>query len=113
MDLLIAMAKKKKGAWWTITNSGGKSDVTLTLMIAAFVLSCFLALAGAVGDLSYGDTSISFQEFNMGFATVVFCPLAGLYFGRRWTDTQAGMYNIQALFADKEDDEEALPEQPE
>jgi purine-cytosine permease-like protein len=97
--------ERPKASWFWLKNTSGKADAALTLMVAAFVLSCFLAVAGAVSEVSVGDTSVTFNEFNMGFATVVLVPLIGLYFGRRWTDTQAGLYKQQALFTGKEEGE--------
>ena len=102
---VVAVKPKKKGAWWMLHNSGGKKDVALTLMVMAFMLSCFLAALGALGEVSVGNTIVSFNEFNMGFATVVLVPLIGLYFGRRYTDTQRGLYDQQALYAPKESSE--------
>lgn len=101
--------QRPKASWFWMKNTSGKADAALTLMVGAFILSCLLAVAGAVEEVNVGDTSIAFSDFNMGFTTTVLVPLIGLYFGRRWTDTQAGLYNQQALFTGKQE----LPEQPE
>ena len=95
----------KKGSWWMVKNSSGKKDVALTLMLASFVFSLVLAIFGAVETLSLGDRSISFREYNMGFATTVLIPFIGLYFGRRWTDTNRGLYDQQKLYAKRPEDE--------
>ncbi len=100
--------ERPKASWFWMKNTSGKPDAALTLMVLAFLLSCFLAVVGALEEVNVGDTSIAFNDFNMGFATVVLIPLIGLYFGRRWTDTQAGVYKQQALYAPNE-----LLEQPE
>lgn len=98
-----------------IKNTSNKKDAALTLMILAFVFSLLLAIMGAIDSLTLGDYIISFREYNMGFATTVLIPLIGLYFGRRWTDTQRGLYDTQKLWAggDRSDSTKELPEQPE
>lgn len=93
----------KIGPWWALKNSAGKKDVAMTLMIVAFLFSLLLAIAGAFEDVSFGDSSLSFRAFDMGFATTVFAPLVALYFGRRYTDTQKGLYDNQALWSKKEE----------
>jgi hypothetical protein len=96
----------KKGSWWMVRNSSGKKDVALTLMLVSFTFSIALALFGAIETLDLGDRSISFREYNMGFATTVLVPLIGLYFGRRWTDTNRGLYDQQKLYAKSSSDKE-------
>ena len=97
---------EKKGSWWMLHNSGGKKDVALTMMIVTWILCCVLAIVGAVNEISYEGDKITFNEFNMGFATVVFTPIVGLYFGRRYTDIQKGMYQNQALHSKNEGKDE-------
>ena len=101
--LTEASRPSEEGSWWMIRNSRGKKDVALTLMLVSFVFSIALAVFGAVETLNVGDNSVSFREFNMGFATTVLVPLIGLYFGRRWTDTNSGRYDQQKLYAKTED----------
>lgn len=105
----------KQGPWWALKNTSGKRDVAMTLMILAFLFSLLLAGLGTLENVNLGERSFSFRAFDMGFATTVLVPLIGLYFGRRWTDTQHGLYDMQALHAGKkeEKDEETPPEQPE
>jgi len=111
------MANKKSGPWWALKNSGGKKDVALTLMVLAFASSLGLAGLGTIENLDIGDASIGFRSFDMGFATTVLIPMIGLYFGRRYTDTQRGLYDQQSLWANRTEKklltEEKLPEQPE
>lgn len=113
--LTKAATPSKTGPWWALRNSAGKKDVAMTLMIVSFVFSLLLAGLGAIENINLGEQSFNFRAFDMGFATTVLVPLIGLYFGRRWTDTQRGLYDQQALAinarAKKEEDE--LPEQPE
>lgn len=82
-----------------LRNSGGKKDVALTMMIATWILCCSLAIIGAVKEVKVGEKEIEFNDFNMGFATVVFTPIVGLYFGRRYTDANKGVYDTQVLYA--------------
>lgn len=102
--LAKAARPTKKGAWWMMKNSSGKKDIALTLMVVAFIFSLGLAGLGSIENLDLGDRSVSFREYNMGFATTVLAPIVGLYFGRRWTDTNRGLYDQQALHAKKSED---------
>lgn len=99
--------------WWALRNSSGKKDVAMTLMIVSFVFSLILAGLGAVENINLGNRSFNFRAFDIGFATTVLIPLIGLYYGRRYTDTQRGLYDNQELFLRKRKDEKELPEQPE
>lgn len=92
--------KNKKVPFWMIRNSGGKKDVALTLMLATWVICCGLAIVGAIQTISYDDKTVEFNEFDIGFASVVFVPLAGLYFGRRYTDAQKEMIDTQKVWND-------------
>lgn len=92
--------KNNKTPFWMIRNSGGKKDVALTLMLATWVICCALAIVGAIETISYDDKTIEFNEFDIGFASVVFVPLAGLYFGRRYTDAQKDMLDTQKVWND-------------
>lgn len=103
--------ERPKASWFWMKNTSGKADAALTLMVASFMLSCVLAMAGAFGEIRVGNTSVSFNEYNMGFATTVLVPLIGLYFGRRWTDTQRGLYDNQALHAPKSEVKLETPEE--
>lgn len=89
------------GPWWMVKNSNGKKDAALTLMLLAFVFTLAMTFLSAIHTVNIGDKNISFREFDMGFPTVVLIPLIGLYFGRRWTDVQAGVYEQQKLYAPK------------
>ena len=97
-----------KSPWWAFRNSAGKKDVAMTLMIIAFFFALGLAGLGAIETASVLGQMFAFRAFDMGFATTVLVPLIGLYFGRRWTDTQRGLYDQQALFSGN-----GLPGQPE
>lgn len=92
--------------WWALRNSAGKKDVAMTLMIVAFMFSLLLAGLGAIENINLGNQSFNFRSFDMGFATTVLVPLVGLYFGRRWTDTNRGLYDHQSMYlsARKSDD---------
>ncbi len=94
--------KEKSGSWWMLKNSGGKKDVALTMMMVTWLLCMGLAVAGAFGSVEIEGMKIVFQEFNMGFATTVLVPLIGLYFGRRYSDTQKGLYETQSLWSKNE-----------
>ena len=96
------LEKSKEGSWWMLKNSGGKKDVALTMMIVTWLLCMVLAAAGAVGTVEVENVKVVFQEFNMGFATTVLVPLIGLYFGRRYSDTQKGLYHNQSLWSKNE-----------
>lgn len=85
------------GPWWALKNSAGKKDVAMTLMVVCFLFTLGLAGMGAIETASILGQVIAFRAFDMGFATTVLVPLIGLYFGRRWTDTQRGLYDAQAL----------------
>jgi hypothetical protein len=100
---LTASARpSENGPWWMMRNSSGKKDVAMTLMIIAFFFSLGLAAIGSIQSLSFAGYAFAFRAFDMGFATTVLVPLIGLYFGRRWTDTQRGLYDTQALYSDRE-----------
>lgn len=88
-----------------LRNSGGKKDVALTLMVVTWALCCALAIVGAIKSVSYGDKTLEFNDFDMGFASVVFVPLAGLYFGRRYTDTHKDLLDNQKIWSDDKDEE--------
>ncbi len=105
--------ERPKASWFWMKNTSGKADAALTLMVLSFLLSCVLAIAGAFQEIRVGDTSVTFTEYNMGFATTVLVPLIGLYFGRRWTDTHRGLYDQQKLYAPNKDEvpKEETPEE--
>lgn len=109
----ILPSPSRHSPWWAFRNSAGKKDVAMTLMIVAFTFSLFLAALGAVENINLGDQSFNFRAFDMGFATTVLVPLIGLYFGRRWTDTNRGLYDHQSLFLGRKEEKELLLEQPE
>lgn len=94
-----------KYPWWALKNSAGKKDVAMTLMIVAFLFSLLLAVLGAFESVNLGEKSFNFRAFDMGFATTVLVPLIGLYFGRRWTDTNRGLYDHQAMYLKKDDEQ--------
>jgi len=113
--LTKAASPSKEGPWWALKNSAGKKDVAMTLMLIAFFFALLLAGMGAIETAAILGQTIAFRAFDMGFATTVLVPLIGLYFGRRWTDTQRGLYDQQALWAKSSYQKVSseLPEQPE
>lgn len=92
-----SVPSSSKHPWWALKNSAGKKDVAMSLMIIAFFFALGLAGLGAIETASILGQSLAFRAFDMGFATTVLVPLIGLYFGRRWTDTQRGLYDATTL----------------
>lgn len=98
MKISVDVEKKVSRLW--INNTSGKPDAALTLLVVSFILSCVLAIVGAVDEVSIGSTIIDFNEFNVGgFATTVMLPLAGLYWGRRFTESMNAVSKAQSYYS--------------
>lgn len=95
----MSTEKKYNGPWWMMRNSAGKRDAALTLMVLAFLFSLGMAAVGVIEELAYDGSSITFRQFDMGFATTVLVPLIALYFGRRYTSGSASVIETQKVFA--------------
>lgn len=94
--------KEKHEPWWMLRNSRGKKDVALTLMVAAFILTCILTLAGAVSVIQVGTLALEIRSLDMGFTSTVLVPLIMLYFGNRYSDKLPLARDTQALWSEVE-----------
>jgi hypothetical protein len=74
-----------KPAWWWLRNTDGKKDASLTIMVAAFVITTFAYLTSLIETFAYGNFNISFNDFSVDYATTVLIPSMTLYFGRRFS----------------------------
>lgn len=97
---------------WMLRNSSGKKDAALTLMVLAFVFTVFMAFLGVIHHISIGDKNIEFREFDIGFPTVVLIPLCTLYFSRKYTDVQAGLYDNGPKTSSKSEQMPKYEEEP-
>ncbi len=72
-----------KKSWFWIKNSDGRASATLTFLSIAFVVTTLVFVLGHIGQISFGEFSISFNQFDATAASVYYLPLMMLYFKRR------------------------------
>jgi len=74
-----------KASWFWIKDTNGNGSVSTTLVTVAFLVTSIAYVLSIVDHIG----SVSFRPFDAGAAATYFTPLAGLYFGRHWIDSNA------------------------
>lgn len=75
-----------KTSWFWVKNTAGKPDAVLTLMLLSFMIVTGAYLASILGSVTIGALAMTFNAFDVSYATAITVPLMATYFGRRWTD---------------------------
>lgn len=75
----------QKVPWYWIKNSSGNPSATVTFAFVSFWITTVMYLLSAVGKV--GD--VEFREFDTAAVGAYLIPILTLYFGRRWTESQA------------------------
>lgn len=74
-----------KTPWYWIKNSSGNPSATVTFAFVSFWITTVMYLLSAIGKV--GD--VEFREFDTAAVGAYLIPILTLYFGRRWTESQA------------------------
>jgi len=74
-----------KPAWYWIKDTKGYGSVTVTMVFVAFWVTTLAYIASIVEKVG----GVSIRSFDVGACSAYFIPILTLYFGRKWTDSNA------------------------
>lgn len=77
--------ESSKHPWYWIKNSAGNPSATVTFAFVSFWVTTIMYLLSSIGRV--GD--VEFREFDTAAVGAYLIPILTLYFGRRWTESQA------------------------
>lgn len=84
-DTIPAGPETVPDTWFWVRNDKGKGSVTVTFLSIAFLATTLWFVASMFESLG----PVHIRPIDTGAVSVYFIPILGLYFGRRWTDTNA------------------------
>lgn len=92
--------------WYLLKDSSGKKSISYTMVVVTFTV-CTVWMSLSMFQKVF---HLDIRAFDATAATIWFAPLAGLYFGRRWQQGQAGSslttVTTQVINDDKDDTED-------
>lgn len=74
-----------KPAWYWIKDTSGEGSVTVTMLFVAFWVTTIAYVLSVIDHIG----SVSIRTFDVGACSAYFIPILTLYFGRKWTDSNA------------------------
>lgn len=84
-----ALQLPPKTSFLWLKNTSGKADAILTLMVLSFLIVTGAYLASILGSVTIGGLAMTFNAFDVSYATAVMIPLMMTYAARRYTSANA------------------------